>query len=108
MVPVWLCGNTIRARPPLNVRIGKLRKAIVGHASRAEQPSQQFSCLGWRNSFGMSVVTPITDKLLHGRDCPLCAKGLNRSRDSVLRRAARAMGYWDVSCLLYTSPSPRD
>src|ERR1019366_10805267 len=46
MVPVWLCGNTIRARPPLNVRIGKLRKAIVGHASRAEQISQIFSFLG--------------------------------------------------------------
>ena len=46
MVPVWLCGNTIRPRPPLNVRIGKLRKAIVGHASRAEQPSQIFSFLG--------------------------------------------------------------
>src|SRR5450759_4126151 len=29
----------------------------------------------------------------------LSANGLNRSRDSVLRRAARAMGYWDVSVL---------
>ncbi|HEX7478443.1 MAG TPA: hypothetical protein VF331_11595, partial [Polyangiales bacterium] len=34
-----------------------------------------------------------------GRARLLCAKGLNRSRDSVLRRAARAMGYWDVSVL---------
>jgi hypothetical protein len=31
--------------------------------------------------------------------CPLCVIGLNRSRDRVLRRAARATGYWDVSVL---------
>jgi hypothetical protein len=30
---------------------------------------------------------------------PLSANGLNRSRDRVLRRAARATGYWDVSVL---------
>src|SRR5450830_120237 len=32
-------------------------------------------------------------------ECPLSANGLNRSRDRVLRRAARATGYWDVSVL---------
>src|ERR1035437_2923164 len=31
--------------------------------------------------------------------CPLGAYGLNRSRDSLLRRAARPIGYWDVSVL---------
>src|ERR1039458_2319898 len=45
----------------------------VDRTSRARQASQAFTFLGSLNSFGMSVVTPIADKLLQCRDCPLCA-----------------------------------